>query len=76
MRVHLSGHLNWYHPQKSSWFEMEAPPQTRPADLLERLGVPQAEVAVIVVNGKLTEINGEFLGNEDVVEIFPPIAGG
>jgi len=76
MKVHLAGHLSWYPPQKSSWFEMEAPPQTKVENLLEQLGVPLAEVAVILVNGKLMDMKGEFLCNEDVVEIFPPIAGG
>ena len=55
---------------------MHALPQTRPADLLAQLGVPPAEVAVILVNGKLVEMNGDFLHNEDVIEIFPPVSGG
>lgn len=76
MKVHLGGHLSCYHPQKSSWLELETPPQTRPAGLLEQLGIPQAEVAVVLVNGKLTDLNGEFLRGEDLVEFFPPVAGG
>lgn len=76
MKVHLSGHLSWYHPQKSAWFEMQPTPHTRPVDLLEQLGVPLAEVAVILVNGKPVDTAGQFLNDGDTVEVFPPVSGG
>ncbi len=75
-RVHLAGHLAFYHAGGEAWFEVEAAPETRPADLLRRLGVPAAEVAVILVNGHLSALDGDFLAPGDQVEFFPPGAGG
>ena len=75
-RVHLAGHLAFYHTSGEAWFEWEAAPETRPADLLRQLKVPEAEVAVILVNGRLSAPDGDFLAPGDQVEFFPPGAGG
>mgnify|MGYP000951264245 CR=1 FL=1 len=75
-RVHLAGHLAFYHAGGEAWFTVEAALETRPADLLRRLGVPGAEVAVILVNGRLSAPDGDFLAPGDQVEFFPPGAGG
>lgn len=75
-RVHLAGHLAFYHAGESAWFDVDAAPDTRPADLLRRLGVPAAEVAVVLVNGRLSAPDGDFLAPGDQVEFYPPAAGG
>ena len=75
MKIHLAGHLSWYQTEKKSWFEMELLSQTRLADLLEQLGIPQGEVAIALVNGKPADMETVPL-QEDVVELFPPAAGG
>ena len=43
--------------------------------LLDRLGVPQDEVGIIVRNGKGDEIDC-MIHEEDVVELFPILSGG
>jgi molybdopterin converting factor small subunit len=43
--------------------------------VLDRLGVPQAEVGIIVRNRKRDEIDC-MIHDEDVVELFPILSGG
>ncbi|MCX5818461.1 MAG: hypothetical protein NT047_00885 [Deltaproteobacteria bacterium] len=43
--------------------------------LLDQLGVPQAEVGIIVRNRKRDEIDC-MIQDEDVVELFPILSGG
>jgi molybdopterin converting factor small subunit len=43
--------------------------------LLDRLGVPQEEVGIIVRNRKRDEIDC-MIHDEDVVELFPILTGG
>ncbi len=43
--------------------------------LLERLGVPQAEVGIIIRNRKRDAIDC-VIHEEDVVELFPNLSGG
>jgi sulfur carrier protein ThiS len=83
MRLHLGGHLSWYDPQKRSWLELQLPEPTRLAELLARLGVPAAEVAIAVLNGRAAEIAERPAWAEEViaadgdqVELYPPIGGG
>ncbi|MCX8044505.1 MAG: MoaD/ThiS family protein [Desulfobacterota bacterium] len=49
-------------------------------DLLERLGIPIEEDKIIVINGishkQSDKTNAIRLKQDDVVAIFPPIAGG
>jgi molybdopterin converting factor small subunit len=45
------------------------------ADLLKNLEVPFSEVAVVLVNGTRGELDHELKEN-DVVSLFPAIAGG
>jgi molybdopterin converting factor small subunit len=50
-------------------------PGARVAELLENLGVPFSKVAVVLVNGTRAELDHELKEN-DVVSLFPAIAGG
>jgi len=76
MRLHLGGHLNWYDPRKRAWQEIELGGPTRLADLLDRLHVPPGEVALVVVNGQLADVQQAVVSEHDRVELYPPIGGG
>ncbi len=76
MRVHLGGHLSWYNPSKRSWLDLQLPQAIRLLDLLQKLGVPPAEVALAVVNGQLVSIEDTRVTNGDRVELYPAIGGG
>ncbi len=57
----------------SCW--LEAQPGTSVNELLARLGVPDLESHVILVNGRDAEAS-QILQDGDVVAVFPAMAGG
>ena len=76
MRVHLGGHLAWYDPHKRARFTVTVAEPVRLTELLARLGVPAAEVAVATVNGVVVELEPTWISDVDCVEVFPPVGGG
>ncbi|MDE3092045.1 MAG: MoaD/ThiS family protein [Chloroflexota bacterium] len=76
MRLHLGGHLSWYDPQKRSWLDIRLSEPTRLSALLDRLGVPVAEIAVAAVNGAAVALEDARVTDSDRVELFPPVGGG
>ena len=76
MKLHLGGHLSFYVPQRRSWVELSLQtPQSLP-DLLSGLGIPPAEVALVVVNGALAQDEAPIITESDRVELYPPMGGG
>lgn len=55
--------------------ELELPDQTTLSDLLEQLKIPQKDAKILLVNGLATSVE-QKLENNDVVIIFPLVAGG
>ncbi len=76
MHLHLSGHLNWYDLQKRARIEIHLPEPIRLIDLLEQLGVPPAEIAIVAVNGNAADLEDAFVSDADRVDLYPPIGGG
>ena len=76
MRVHLGGHLDWYDPAQRSWLEISQTEPITAGDLALRLGVPVAEIAITVVNGRAAELESAVVADDDQVEFFPPFGGG
>ncbi len=76
MRVHLGGHLAWYDPHKRAWLAVPVAAPVRLTEVLARLGVPAAEVAVAVVNGAAVELEQAWVRDADCVQVFPPVGGG
>jgi len=76
LELHLGGHLAFYAPQKQSRFNI---PIDQPTDLgliLQQLGVPLAEVAIVAVNGELVDLASTRVKPGDRVELYPPMGGG
>ncbi len=46
-----------------------------PKDIIKQLDIPEAEVAILLVNGRDGALDQE-LSDKDVVSIFPPVGGG
>jgi sulfur carrier protein ThiS len=76
MRIHLSGHLNWYVKDKRSWFEVELAGETRLVDVVEMLAIPLGEVAITLVNGELVSLQDAVVVGTDDVKLYPPSSGG
>lgn len=76
MQLHLGGHLNWYDPQKRAWQELRLAGPVLLTAVLEQLGVPAAEVALVAVNRRVVPLEGTTVEDGDRVELYPPLGGG
>lgn len=47
----------------------------RPKDIIEQLGIPLEDVAIIMINGKRVKPDSKLEEN-DTLAIFPPVGGG
>ena len=55
--------------------ELELPEESSIGDLLKYLKIPEKDAKIIIVNGLAVPVE-QKLSNNDVIAIFPPIAGG
>jgi len=76
LHLHLGGHLNWYDPHKRARLEIRLAEPIALIELLRQLGVPPAEVAVVVLNGAAFALDDAVVSDADRVDIYPPLGGG
>lgn len=76
MRIYLGGHLNFYHPQKDKWLEVELNQLKPLVEVLEGVGIPLGEVQLVVINGEVVDINGAVVSPRDEVRLFSAVGGG
>lgn len=62
--------------EKRHWVKVDLDQPTRLRDILSRLGIPEAEVHLIVVNDHLSETTDLLVSNDDIVRLYPPVNGG
>lgn len=77
VRVKLFATLGRFSGQKmpGTPFQMELPEGAVLADLIRLLNLPEDEVKICFVNGRVQE-TAHALKNGDDIGIFPPIGGG
>ncbi len=76
MDLHLGSYLSWYVPQKPSRLVIHLDRPIALMELVERLKLPPAEIAIAAVNGKLVSLRDALVSDGDRVELHPPNGGG
>ena len=76
MKLYAGGLLDFYLPDHRNRVEVELKQPTRLSDILTELGIPPAEVNLVVVNGELVELDETFVSDQDEVKVYPPVNGG
>lgn len=76
MRIYLGGHLNFYHPQKDKWLEVELMQSTPLRVVLNNTNIPLGEVYLVVVNGELVDLDETMVSEQSEVKLFPAVGGG
>ena len=76
MRIYLGGHLNFYHPQKDKWLEVNIDQPVLLSEILNEVGIPLNEVQLVAVNGEVSELQSAYVSDQDEVKVFSPIGGG
>ena len=55
--------------------DMDVSSNTTVKDIIESLGIPLQDVAIIMINGRGTNFDA-VLKSDDVLALFPPVGGG
>ena len=76
MRLYLGGHLDFYHPERTRWLDVEILQPNPLSDLLTTLGIPLGEVYLVVVNGQMADLQTVFISALDEVKLFSAVGGG
>ena len=76
MRIHFGGQLAFYHPRKQSWLDFELVAPIPLCKVVEQLGIPPGEIAFLVVNDNIADLQNTVVNNHDTVQIYPAIDGG
>jgi molybdopterin converting factor small subunit len=76
MKLYLGSYFAFFTPDRRHWVELDLPHPARLADVLSELGVPAAEVHLVVVNDQAGESTDLLVSNGDIVRLFPPAGGG
>ena len=76
MKLYLGSYFAFFTTDRKHWIEIELWEPTRLSEILSELGVPLAEIHLVVVNDRLVESPNIVLSNDDTVKLFPAIGGG
>jgi sulfur carrier protein ThiS len=76
MRIYLGGHLNFYHPQRGYWLEIELEQPTYLKDVLDGSGIALGEVYLVVVNGEIVDLHEAIISEQDNVKLYSAVGGG
>jgi sulfur carrier protein ThiS len=76
MKLYLGSYFAFFTPDHHHWVELEIPHPTQLTDILSELGVPAAEVYLVVVNDQALETTDTLVSNDNTVRLYPPTNGG
>jgi len=76
MRLFFGGYLDFYHPQRRNWLDVEIDQPESLVDVLTRLGIPVSEVQLVVLNGENVDLRETVVSAQDEVKLYSAVGGG
>jgi sulfur carrier protein ThiS len=76
MKLFLGGQFSLYIPGHPPSVDVDLAEPARLSEILSGLGIPVADIHLVVVNGQLVEMEEAVVNDQDIVKIFPPVGGG
>ncbi|MBW6467027.1 MAG: MoaD/ThiS family protein [Brevefilum sp.] len=76
MILYAGGYLAFYTPDQNPEMACVLADQVPLRDLLSEIGIPAAEVQLVILNGAIVDLEQTYVQNQDVVKIFPGVDGG
>ena len=76
MKLYAGGNLDFYLPRHRCRVEIELKEPTRLSEVLAGLGIPLAEVHLVIVNGQLVDLQEAVVSDQDEVKFYPAVNGG
>ena len=70
------GYLSFYMPGKRSSLELALTTPKSLRTLLGEIGIPHQEVQLVLLNGRIVDLEDAVVGNQDEVRLYSPIDGG
>jgi sulfur carrier protein ThiS len=65
----------YYRTGRFSAATQEYPTDTRVADVLSRLKIPEKDLGIVLINGRFVELD-QILKEGDELSLFPMVGGG
>ena len=72
----FGGYLDFYHPQRRNWLDVEINQPELLVDVLTRLGIPVSEVQLVVLNGENVDLRETVVSAQDEVKLYSAVGGG
>ena len=76
MKLYAGGYLTFYMPDQQPEMTCDLTGPVELCDLLKLVGIPAAEVQLVLVNGEIADLNQTLIHNPDEVKVFPGVDGG
>jgi molybdopterin converting factor small subunit len=78
VRVHCWGELGFYGPGRQGRFEVQLDRDLPLGEVLRKIGVPEAEIAVVGLSGEVVRLGDPSItvSDDDRLDLFPPSSGG
>jgi sulfur carrier protein ThiS len=76
MILYAGGYLTFYTPDQTPEVERVLASPIELRALLMEIGIPVAEVQLVILNGEIVDLTGAQVQNQDLVKIFPGVDGG
>ena len=76
MKLYAGGYLTFFMPDQQPEITRELAEQVGLCELLMSVGIPTAEVQLVLLNGEIVELENAQVSNRDVVKVFPGVDGG
>jgi len=76
VKLHLGDFFSVYRPGHTRQLDVTLDKPVLLRDILAGLGIPVAEIHMVVVNGEFAELGSARVSQNDEVKIYPPVDGG
>ena len=76
MRIYLGGYLDFYHPQRQHWLDVEIIAPKPLLELLSQLGIPAGDVHLVVINEQVQDLETAIVNAADEVKLYSAVGGG
>ncbi len=76
MKLYLGSYFAFYTSDSNHWVDMELRKPTRLVDIVSKIGIPIAEIYLVILNDRLVESPNTIVSNDDIVRLYPAIGGG
>jgi sulfur carrier protein ThiS len=76
MKLHLGDYFTFFINGTPRQLEVPLSGPCQLRKILFDLEIPLGEISLIVVNGKLVELENAIVSNEDEIKLYPPMDGG